>query len=72
LAPGILARLRTAPDDPARSLLSVYARFVLPAALAARLGLNALAYRLYVRMLNELAGTDIATGARAEAPRPLQ
>jgi hypothetical protein len=72
LAPGILARLRTAPDDPARTLLSVYARFVLPAALAARLGLNALAYRLYVRMLNELAGTEIEMGARAEAPRPLQ
>jgi hypothetical protein len=71
LAPGILARLRTVSDDPARDLLSVYARFVLPAALAARLGLSALAYRLYVRMLNELAGTGIATGAGAEAPRPL-
>ena len=71
LAPGILAQLRAAPGDPARALLSVYARFVLPAALAARLGLNALAYRLYVRMLNELAGTGMAVGARAEAPRPL-
>ncbi|MGK2921978.1 MAG: CFI-box-CTERM domain-containing protein [Methyloceanibacter sp.] len=70
LAPRILAQLRAASDNPARALLSVYARFVLPAALAARLGLNALAYRLYVRMLNELAGTGMATGARAEAPAP--
>jgi hypothetical protein len=71
LAPVILARLRARSGNPAGALLSVYARFVLPAALAARLGLNALAYRLYVRMLNELAGADVAADARAEAPRPL-
>jgi len=70
LAPGVLAHLRAASDDPARALRNVYARFVLPAALAARLGLNALAYRLYVRMLNELAGTGMATGARANATTP--
>jgi len=71
LAPAILARLRAAPSNPAHVLLSVYARFVLPAALAAKFGLNALAYRLYVRMLNELADPHMATGARAEIPRPL-
>jgi hypothetical protein len=52
-APGILAQL-SAKTRKSR-LLSVYARFVLPAAVAAKFGLNALAYRLYVRMLNELS-----------------
>jgi hypothetical protein len=67
LAPRILARL---PDEArSRRLLSVYARFVLPAAVAARLGLNALAYRLYVRMLEELAGEFLPGfgGARKKA-----
>ena len=68
-APRILARLSI--NTRKERLLSVYARFVLPAAIAAKLGLNALAYRLYVRMLTELAGPDVTTGARAEAPRPL-
>jgi phosphoglycerol transferase MdoB-like AlkP superfamily enzyme len=54
LAPLILARL-TGETSAARLCL-VYARYILPAALAARLGLNALAYRLYVAMLDELAG----------------
>ena len=52
LAPLILARL---PDETRETRLrSLYARYILPAALAARIGLNALAYRLYVRMLDEL------------------
>jgi hypothetical protein len=52
LAPLILARL---PDETrARRLLSIYARYILPSALAASVGLDALAYRLYVRMMNEL------------------
>jgi hypothetical protein len=52
LAPLILARLpREAREMRLRSL---YARYILPAALAATLGLNALAYRLYARMLDEL------------------
>jgi hypothetical protein len=67
-APRILAGLSTQTRET--RLLSVYARFVLPAALAARLGLNRLAYRLYVRMLDELA-PDILTGAE-QAPRPLR
>jgi hypothetical protein len=53
LAPLILARL---PQEARKTRLrSVYARYVLPAALAAHLGLNALAYRLYRRMLDGLA-----------------
>lgn len=52
LAPGILARLPRAQRE--QRLRSVYARYILPAAVAARCGLNALAYRLYVRMLDEL------------------
>ena len=52
LAPLILARL---PHEAREMRLrSLYARYILPAALAARLGLNALAYRLYVLMLDEL------------------
>jgi hypothetical protein len=54
LAPQILARLRATSRSPDRTLLSIYARFILPAALAAKLGLNALAYRLYVRMVDRL------------------
>ena len=52
-----LRRLR--PRRPRRRtnrLRSVHARYVLPAALAARLGLDQLAYRLYRRMIDELAG----------------
>lgn len=56
LAPTILAQLRRTSANPAQMLLSIYARYVLPAALAAKLGLNALAYRLYLRMMNELTG----------------
>jgi hypothetical protein len=52
LAPLILARLPR--DSRAARLRSVYARFILPAAIAARLGLNALAYRLYKAMLAKL------------------
>jgi hypothetical protein len=52
MAPLILARL---PQEARRlRLCTVYARFILPAALAAALGLNVLAYRLYTRMLAEL------------------
>jgi hypothetical protein len=52
LAPLILARL---PHEAREMRLrSLYARYILPAALAAKLGLNALAYRLYVLMLDEL------------------
>ena len=52
LAPLILARL---PQEARRRRLrSLYARYILPAALAAKCGLNTLAYRLYVRMLDEL------------------
>ena len=55
LAPAILARLPHGGRK--RLLLFLYARYILPSALAARLGLNAIAYRLYARMLRELAST---------------
>jgi len=58
LAPGILARLRANSQSPDRTLLHIYARFILPAALAAKLGLNALAYRLYARMVDDLVEGD--------------
>jgi hypothetical protein len=53
LAPSILDRLP--PEERAARLLSVYARFILPSAIAARLGFDVLAYRLYARMMDELA-----------------
>ncbi|HZP09899.1 CFI-box-CTERM domain-containing protein [Methyloceanibacter sp.] len=53
IAPLILARM---PESTRRArLLGLYARFILPAALAAHFGLNALAYRLYRRMVAGLA-----------------
>ncbi|MGB6388363.1 MAG: hypothetical protein WBF23_02625, partial [Methyloceanibacter sp.] len=51
--PMVLARLPR--QDRTRRLLSLYARFILPAAIAARLGLNRLAYHLYARMMHGLA-----------------
>jgi hypothetical protein len=48
----ILARLPV--ETRTRRLLSIYARYILPGALATSVGLDALAYRLYVRMMNEL------------------
>lgn len=60
VAPLILARL-TGPART-RSLLSVYWRFVLPSALAARCGLNRLAYRLYTGMMGRLL-RDLRTKA---------
>jgi hypothetical protein len=71
LAPLILARLPR--EARSERLRSVYARYILPAALAARLGLNALAYQLYVRMLGTLA-RDFAPEKGESArmiPRPL-
>jgi hypothetical protein len=44
---------------------------VLPAALAAKFGLNALAYGLYTRMLAELADPGMTTGAEAAASTPV-
>ncbi len=52
LAPQLLHRLGERERAP--RLLSVYARFILPSAIAARLGLTTLAYRLYLRMMQEL------------------
>ncbi|HBH40699.1 MAG TPA: hypothetical protein DDW26_02140, partial [Rhizobiales bacterium] len=74
LAPLILRALPDAARAP--RLRSVYARFILPSAVAARFGLNALAYRLYVRMLEELARDFTPehaekTSGRESDPRPL-
>jgi hypothetical protein len=52
MAPAIMDRLPR--QERVARLLSVYARFILPSAVAARLGLNGLAYRLYARMMDEL------------------
>jgi hypothetical protein len=53
LALQILSRIP--PETRGQRLRSVYARYILPSALAARVGLNTVAYRLYLQMLNELA-----------------
>jgi hypothetical protein len=57
LAPSILARLPR--EGRERLLLFIYARYVLPSAVAATLGFNALAYRLYRRMLRDLASAFV-------------
>lgn len=67
LAPRILAQLSN--ETRRLRLAFVYFRYVLPAAIAARLGLNTLAYRLYVQMLRDLSG-DMTTDAKS-LPRPL-
>jgi hypothetical protein len=56
VAPSILARLPQ--EERVARLLSVYVRFILPSALAARLGMNRLAYSLYARMMDELSRSD--------------
>ena len=53
LATAILGRIPR--EERAARLLSVYARCILPSAVAAQLGLNTLAYRFYARMMSELA-----------------
>ena len=53
LAPSILKRLPQ--NERALRLLSIYARFILPSAVAARLGWNRIAHRLYAHMMGELA-----------------
>ena len=63
LAPQVLAALSTSRRDRDRVLLSVYARYVLPAAIAAKLGLNTLAYDLYARMLRKLAQLTLTARA---------
>ncbi len=62
LAPLILAQLPRGKRVPLLRFL--YARFVLPAALAAALGLNALAYHLYVRMIGDLVRTLVPEQAK--------
>jgi len=52
LAPAILEQLPSGQRDA--RLTSIYARFILPSAVAAWLGLNDLAYRIYAQMIGEL------------------
>jgi hypothetical protein len=63
LAPLILARMPQA--SRASRLAVIYVRFILPAALAARFGMNALADRLYAHMLVALAAAYVPERARA-------
>jgi hypothetical protein len=68
LAPEILARIPQKCREV--RLRSAYACYILPSALAARLGLNALAYRLYRKMLDELQrdlGPEKTEGAAAHS-----
>jgi len=65
LAPLILARLPC--ETRAQRLRAIYARYILPAALAARLGLDRLAYRLHRRMIDELAGQFVPEQNRRES-----
>jgi hypothetical protein len=65
LAPLILARLPH--ETRAKRLRSTYARYILPAALSARLGLDRLAYRLYRRMIDELAAEFAPEQQRRES-----
>ena len=53
LAPLILSRMQGV--SRVGRLRVIYARYILPAALAARLGMNGFAYRLYARMVSRLA-----------------
>ena len=61
VAPTILERLPR--EERTAQLLSVYMRFILPSAVAARLGFNRLAYSLYARMMDELSRGDGALPA---------
>jgi len=54
VAPAILERM--AKTGRHSQLLPIYARFILPSAIAARLGLDRLAFRLYARMMSDLTG----------------
>ena len=52
---GNIAKAFENAADPEAALRSIYACYVLPAALAARFGFDALAFRLYRRMLTALS-----------------
>lgn len=69
LAPAVLAAL---PEAVRRKrLLSLYRRFILPSALAARFGLNRLAYRFYARMMAELS-REFAPQGPEQLPPPAE
>ena len=63
LAPAILRAIREAHQE--RTLLGVYARYILPSAVAARLGLRAVARRRYSAMMAELTRRFLPAGRAA-------
>jgi hypothetical protein len=65
LAPMILARLPG--EERGLILRSIYARYILPAAIAARFGFDRFAYRLYRRMIDELAAEFAPEQQRRES-----
>jgi hypothetical protein len=53
-APAIVAKMLAAPQ-PAREFARLYALYIFPSALAARLGLGELTRRIYTRMMTDLS-----------------
>jgi hypothetical protein len=66
LAPVLLTALDE--DNRAKILRKLYARFILPSALAAHLGFNRLAFRLYARMMQKLSAQASPQSSRHGAP----
>ena len=67
LAPAILAALPA--GQRSQILRAVYGRYIVPSAIAARLGLNGLAHRIYVRLMLTMLrrfAPGLLTGRRAE------
>lgn len=64
-APAILQAMPS--NSRRRRLVSIYFRFILPSALAAKLRLDRLAYRLYAGMMRKLAAELDGIGSRAFA-----
>jgi hypothetical protein len=66
LAPSILRTLNEA--DREKTLLVVYARYILPSAIAAHFGFNGLAFRLYANMMESLSAHCSPQSSRHGAP----
>ena len=64
-------RLSAAESERTERLAGVYARYILPASLAAQFGFDAVAYRLYASMLQGLA-RDLAPEYMAQVRLPLR
>lgn len=66
LAPALLNALED--KNRAKILRKLYARFIFPSALAAQLGFNRLAFRLYARMMQKLSAQASPQSSRHGAP----